>query len=240
MGSIADAVAKHLIAPLAARQGALSLLRDTSRQSRLAEQVVRGPKGELYMFPGGASLAERAAWDPMRELVNDTFSLRKGVMPDRKTADSARLADTIVQGAMPRNRAMPVTMDALAASLNDPGTRMQAASTWGATNNPGKAFLYDLVGDPKTPGAGYEHLRDVLSGPLMPDADQVLFTPLPGVRDFYKKRFGADYIHPNDIASDPDLDRLLRGLGQHFNADDLGVGVIKRAQGGLVRCHCGR
>lgn len=233
--SLLGAAAKRLIAPEAARQGALNLLRDTARQGRVAQQVIRGPRGEMYLFPSESTQAERATWDPIREAIDRTFLLEKGRMPDRKTADSSRLADAIQRSALPRSRSMPATIDALSARLDSPGTRADAVSAWSTTGNPNLMFLNDLVANPKVPGAGYQLLKDNLEGPLMPDASQVIFTPLAGARDFYKNKFGARLLTPQEAVTDPAYARAIGELGQHQNLDDLGLGVIERAEGGVVR-----
>lgn len=230
--SITAAIAKRLIAPEAVGQGALTALRDTSRQGRIAQQMVRGPNGELYMFPAEATLAERAAHDPIREMLLSSFGIPKGRMPTRKAADSARLMEQMQDAAFPRSRMASPVVDAFSAQLSPQGRRLEAASAWGASSEPDLAFLNKLIGDR---GTGYEHLSNVLAGPLLPDANQVFFTPLAGARDFYAKKFGARFLSPDEAAGELDLDRALGSVGQRHNAADLGVGIINRARGGLAR-----
>ena len=234
--SLVAAIAKRLIAPESTAQGGLTALRDMSRQARLNQQLVPGPRGELYMFPADASQGERATWEPMREMLLDAFGVPKGRMPTRKAADSSRLMEQMQDAAFPRSRMTAPTVDAFAAQLSPQGNRLEAASAWGASSEPDLAFLNKLIGGR---GTGYEHLSNVLSGPLLPDASQVFFTPLSGARDFYKQKFGARFLSPDEAAGELDLDRAIRSVHQSGNASDLGVGIINRAEGGPVHLQAG-
>lgn len=246
--SLVAALSKRLISPeylrQASAQSPLALLRDMSRQARAGVQTVRGPRGEVYMFPTESTLTERAAWEPLREAVEegivrgpDRQAKLSGELASSKARDSARLANAIIDGALPRKRLISPVFDVLSLNMDDAG-RARAAATYAApstTGHPGAGILYDLSADPGYRGGGYDLLRANLDGPMLPDASEFWFTPLPGAKKFYTHKFGMKYMDPYEALSDPDVSEAFRAVGGTDNVKDLGVGVIRRAAGGLAQ-----
>ncbi len=231
-----NAVTKGLIARKATAQGALDVLRDNTAQARAAAQFVRGPAGEFYMFPSQASQTQRASWDPVRSAISNTMSVGPGRMPTRKAADAARVSGQLVERGLARSRLMPADMDVVAMRFNDSAGMNAVAGLGGeeATGNATRAFLYDLAANPKASGEGYRLLKNVLEGPALPNSDQLLFTPLPGAKQFYRDKFGMIFVEPDEWFEDDAIRSVIQKLGQEDNALELGVGVIKRKCGGLV------
>ncbi len=234
--TIANAVARKLIDPRAARQETLSL-RDAASEGRSALQAVRGPNNELYYFPTSTDRSDRAAWEPLRQAVQRGMYVEKGRMPTRKASDADRLSRKVIEGGFPRNKVIDPEMDIVSVKMDDPGRRAQAVAGWGETIDPRSAFLHDLAADPKAKGAGYALMKQSMEGPMLPEAERILFTPLGGARNFYREKFGAELLTPEEAFSDPALRDIIGKLGQHENVGDLGLGIVHRQQGGSVEAN---
>lgn len=270
--SVIEAVRKGLISKNAVMQMALAGTRTpNSAIGRVSQQIVQGPRGEMYMFPSQANMAERSSWDPVRSLINRGMVLpvksgevaaslpvsetRSGLQSDlfqaprpstrslgprlqAKSEDASRLAQTIRESALPQSRSMPVMHESLAMKLNPEGSAAESAASLSGPETTGlktTGFLHDLAADPRAQGSGYDLLKAVLEGPLYPDVDRLIFTPLTGARDFYKKKFGARLLTPQDSVSDTELAAAMGRMGQHQNVADLGLGIIERKEGGEVK-----
>jgi hypothetical protein len=231
-------------------QGALNLVRRaTPSQALFEKSMIRGPRGEYYAFPRELPLDERGGLQGIRDVVNAGIvkpieRMPLGEVPAgkaQKGQNAARLATSVLRG-LPRQSYVDPGFDAIALKMHPTGVKADALAALDSPetiNEPGVAYLYDLAAALDAPGAG-EHLLDsILKGPLFPDADRIVFTPLEKARDFYQKRFGAEYMSPLDALSDGVIAKILDSAGAQHLAEDLGVGIIRRAGGGLVQMRNG-
>lgn len=237
------------------RQGALSLVGGKpaayEKGLQAAEQVmVKGPGGEYYTFPKEIAqqypLDSPAIWSYIRRLidegqVNPVLDMRTGEIPYQQVAKAQKamdLAQRVKEAGLPRKGSFrDPEFDALALKLNAPGTKADAVAALSGPQTTGEKsmFLHDLAAS-DVPGAGGHLLRSLLKGPLFDDAGEVVFTPIntDDTMNFYRK-FGMRYLSPSEAATDPRISELMKRLDETRNAKDLGVGVIQRAEGGLVK-----
>jgi len=240
------------------RQGALKLFGGSAGAFDKGVQaadtiVVRGPRGEYYTFPketakqfGKDSHALNSYLRRMIEegQISPVLDMNTGEIPYKQVAKAQKAMDLAIKI---RDRGLPTKsarnrpeFDAIALQLNAPGTRADAVAAMSgpSTTKDPSMFLHDLAAA-DAPGAGGSLLDSVLKGPLYDDASEVVLTPLPTAMDFYRK-FGMEHLSPSEALSDTRIHGILDRLDEVRNAQTLGVGVIKRAKGGLTRMaqHC--
>lgn len=246
--SIPSAIRRAIMSGKVAREG-LSAAEPVGALEALAksQNLARGPKGELYHFPQDMMYKDRGQWQGLRAAIDAGIvdPAYVAATPSTKARSAARLADTVKGMALPKDKITPSEFEAVALRT-DPNQEfahsVAALSGPGTTHDPRSMYLYDLAAG-ETKGSGGELLRNILEGPLYPGASDVLFTPLVPAHDFYKNKFGAELLSPNEALTDPRIKSILDAVQMGHNAEDLGVGIIRRAKGGLAtykECNCGR
>lgn len=217
----------------------------TRGQQRLEDAVYRGPRGEVYTFPQDVMLRDRTAWAAMRKMIDkglyDPAELAFKETGDPKARSVMRLSDTMQSVGLPRLKSIGPQFDAMAFKLDptESVTHAAAALSGPQLTKANVAYLNDLAASvaPEAKGSGGELLQAILEGPLYPDAPQMMFTPLEGARPWYEKKFGMEYVPWKEAKTDDAMRSVLQNLGMEHNAIDLGVGIIKRAEGGLAAYH---
>lgn len=207
------------------------LLKDRQLYSgALTGATTRTADGTLLNFPSTVRVASR----PVREeLANGLLAPAMAAAPSSKAADAFRLARRTVDEAFPTTKVQGSHFDLVARPPDS--TAIAALQGPQATGDASTAFLNDLVANPERKGAGSALLSSILRNQdVLPTSKQVLFTPLQGAKDFYKNKFGAYLMSPDEALSDPYIKQMLEKLGETGNASDLGVGIIQRAEGGSV------
>ena len=223
-------------------QGILDLFRAAKSARDVAHRASHvGRGGELYLFPKELAISERKpVTEAYRDMLEDGLVAPASLLNGPKAEDTLRLANTIISDGLPkqaRGMMLPAWHDAVAVLPDATGRYANAAAMFDSPlslRNRDYFFLQDLVGSPDAPGSGEKLLRHVLGGDLYDDASHVLLTPLPRAKDFYTKKFGMRWLSPDEAAGDPAIDSMLGGANARHNAEDLGVGIINRAQGGLA------